>query len=242
MAGPIIIAVKVFFCIEPLRNIEIKNIEIEDTSGPIDHGGSSKLPLTINTSPNLRCETVRTKYNVFIDLHTNLEWRSTTAGLWIGQEYTCSSQNPPLPSRYLSLVEKKLDLTANRQPAQSNEALQREFITGLLTITAANKVPSSEFIQAIEETLANIKPTMNEQWFRFGTKDINEELTRAKANLHKEWISVAINYSLFGFILSHLEIVFYIAHRNIFVFSSAADVQGRRCRLFNLRISRSRSY
>ena len=83
----IIIAVKVIFCLEPTREIEIASIIIKQPSSQtIKRGPPSpqRFPLRVELGTGLECRSVTTEYNMIRDAHTGLDWRSTRAGLWIG--------------------------------------------------------------------------------------------------------------------------------------------------------------
>ncbi|KAI9775819.1 MAG: hypothetical protein M1839_000870 [Geoglossum umbratile] len=114
-----IIVAKVAFCLEPLRENEIKDVIPQDPTAP---------------APSLKCLKVCTDYIVLDEPGAGLEWKSTTAGLWIGQEYTATNSHKRTYTKYLALQDQKLVL-ANQEPAyQTNQALQREFLAALKVI------------------------------------------------------------------------------------------------------------
>ncbi|KAI1795857.1 hypothetical protein LXA43DRAFT_1178377 [Ganoderma leucocontextum] len=77
----------------------------------------------------------------------------------------------PEPVRYLTLKD-GLTLTETEPPKEPKEALQREFLACLAEVVSANKVPSAEFLQAIETTREGIRRTMTDTWYLFGTTDL----------------------------------------------------------------------
>ncbi|OAP55293.1 hypothetical protein AYL99_10266 [Fonsecaea erecta] len=176
-----IILTKVVFCLEPTREIEIAVVDA-DGNGPIQ-GGFDPLPLQIQLADPLACERVTTNHNVLRDTHTGRDWQSTSAGLWIGQEYTAPDSSGGFSTMYLTLNgEKKLSLTADEPEKQDNQALQREFLAALASVVEANAVPGEKFIAAVEQTLDNIKRTMAANWFAFGSKDVMDKVNRARRN------------------------------------------------------------
>ncbi|PIL24016.1 transporter [Ganoderma sinense ZZ0214-1] len=88
------------------------------------------------------------------------------------REPSASLPPSPDPIRYLALRDGRLTLSENEQRREPKEALQREFLACLGEVVNANKVPSAEFLQAIETTLEGIKRTMTETWYFFGTTDL----------------------------------------------------------------------
>ncbi|KAI9778783.1 MAG: hypothetical protein M1839_007873 [Geoglossum umbratile] len=154
-----IIVAKVAFCLEPLRENEIKR------------------------APSLECLKVCTDYIVLDEPDAGLEWKSTTAGLWIGQEYTATNSHNRTYTKYLALQDQKLALIDQEPVHQKNQALQREFLAALKVIVDGNKVPSEEFITAIDRTLEGVEATMDQEWYTFGAKDALESVAKAKTNL-----------------------------------------------------------
>src|SRR5437016_1685611 len=133
--------VKVVF-LEPMRETDIRRVELQRGHEDLDPDYVEiQLPLVINTVSALRCRKVCTRYNIFEELATGFEWRSTTPGLWIGQEYTTVDPDGKGLTSYLSTESQKLTLKFDKETTQANQALQREFLAALKNVTQANKVP-----------------------------------------------------------------------------------------------------
>ena len=66
----------------------------------------------------------------------------------------------------------KLTLSEAEPQKEAKDALQREFLACLAEIVRANKVPSAEFLQAIETAREGIRKTMSDTWYLFGTADL----------------------------------------------------------------------
>jgi hypothetical protein len=180
----VIILTKVIFCLEPTREIEIASV-VADMNRPIQ-GSPDLLPLKIQLGNNFICQTVTTDYNVVHESHIGLDWRSTTAGLWIGQIYIASNSSGDVSTRYLATdQQKKLTLVAEDPEKQNNQALQREFLAALATVVEANLTPSGKFIAAVQRTLDNIKRTMTTDWYAFGSKEITNKIDKAQQN--RKW-------------------------------------------------------
>ncbi|KIV78829.1 hypothetical protein PV11_06439 [Exophiala sideris] len=176
----IIIVTKVIFCLEPTREIEIASVAV-DTDGLDQQRGPDPLPLKIQLGGDFVCRKVTTDYNIIREPNTGRDWRSTTAGLWVGQAYTASNGSSVDCTRYLAIdQQKKLTLLSGEPEKQDNQALQREFLAGLAAVVEANVVPSRKFIAAVERTLDNIKDTMATNWYVFGSKDVMEKIGKAR--------------------------------------------------------------
>ncbi|KAK4949704.1 hypothetical protein LTR10_011545 [Elasticomyces elasticus] len=176
----IIIVTKVIFCLEPIREIEIARVAV-DTDGLDQQRGPDPLPLKIQLGGGFICQKVTTDYNIVREPNTCRDWRSTTAGLWVGQVYTISDGSSADSTRYLAIdQQKKLTLLSGEPEKQDNQALQREFLAALATVVEANVVPSRKFIAAVERTLDNIKDTMATNWYVFGSKDVMEKIGKAR--------------------------------------------------------------
>lgn len=184
----LVIVVKVIFCVEPLREIEIEDAgpQVVSTVDPgLGVDTSTILPLKINLVETLSCQRVCTDHNRFRDHVNGLEWRSTSAGLWIGQEYQARGNDGRPLKKYLADRERQqLDLADTRPDPQANEALQREFLAALKIVVESNKVPSRDFIAAIDRTLENVKATMNATWYLFGSKEVLEQVLKAKRDFY----------------------------------------------------------
>ncbi|EXJ79438.1 hypothetical protein A1O3_08940 [Capronia epimyces CBS 606.96] len=175
----VIILTKVIFCLEPAREIEIASVSA-DTGGP-NQTGPDLLPLKVELGDSLVCRRVTTDHNIVHDPRASLDWRSTTAGLWIGQAYVAEAGSGNVSTRYLAIDhEQKLTLLAGEPEKQNNQALQREFLAALATVVEANAVPSNMFIAAVERTLDNVKSTMATNWFAFGSKDVVDKIGKAR--------------------------------------------------------------
>ncbi|KAL7283411.1 hypothetical protein ACG7TL_002841 [Trametes sanguinea] len=96
--------------------------------------------------------------------------------------YVKSSGSLPLV-RYLALAEGRLTLSEKEPPAESNQALQREFLACLAEVVKANKVPSIEFIRAAEAMMRGIRGTMSDHWYMFGTTDLSRYLSNARRDI-----------------------------------------------------------
>ncbi|KIW11633.1 hypothetical protein PV08_10935 [Exophiala spinifera] len=188
----VVILIKVVFCIEPMREIEIASAR--------PHGGNAHqnpqitnpvtlpalLPLKIQLADPFTCSFVSTDYNVFREANAGREWRSTSAGVSIGQTYTAvGDDGSPLTKCLAHTQDGKLLSLADDPPTpQSNEALQREFLAALSVVVEANRVPSVEFVTAIERTLCQVESTMEPSWYAFGAKDVTDRVKKARRDLH----------------------------------------------------------
>ena len=66
---------------------------------------------------------------------------------------------------------------SEKEPAkEANQALQREFLACLAEVVRANKVPSMEFLLAVEAMREGIRKTMSDNWYTFGTTDLTRYL------------------------------------------------------------------
>lgn len=70
----------------------------------------------------------------------------------------------------------KLTLSETEPAKESNQALQREFLACLAEVVKANKVPSVEFLLAVEAMRDGIRKTMSDKWYAFGTPDLSRYL------------------------------------------------------------------
>ena len=183
----LVIVAKVFFCVEPLRPTEVKKVIVQGTglSKVRQTGDDVRLPVHVNTGASLRCQHVCVGYTVLEDHITGLTWTSTSAGISIGQEYAATDGTGTRLVKFLALVgeEKELGLVNDRPVPQGNKALDREFMAALAVLVRANKVPSREFLAAMEMSARNIEATMTPLWFRFGSKDLFDEVRTAKQDL-----------------------------------------------------------
>jgi len=180
----VIILAKVIFCLEPVREIEIASVVIDATSSNQPEPGPDMLPLKIQFGDGFVSKRVTTDYNCVYNVsNPSVEYRSTTAGLWIGQLYvTPDSKNTDGAStRYLAINDqKRLVLVTGEPEKQSNQALHREFLAAMATIVEANILPSEQFTTAIHRTLDNIEHTMTAEWYSFGSRMVFEKLAKAK--------------------------------------------------------------
>jgi hypothetical protein len=185
----LILVVKIVFCLEPMREAEILKVEVQSGYERTDAtDGEIQLPIVVNTVPSLICRKVCTRYNIFEDRDSGIEWRSTTPGLWIGQGYDSDGEDGKRGTLYLStefteLGSQNLSLVATKPPTQDNQALQREFLAAIKNVVEGNKVPSKEFVAAVEQTIAGMKSTMTPEWHTFGAKELREELGKVKGAL-----------------------------------------------------------
>ncbi len=179
-----IIIAKVIFCLEPTREIEIASITAQGCQSQSISHGPDRLPLRIQLGTGFICQSVTTEYNTIHDSYTDVEWRSTTAGLWIGQAYEAPCNLGAMPKRYLAIdQQKKLALIEDAPEVQKNQALQREFLAALVAVVASNKVPSQKFVESVETTLRNVQCTMSSDWYAFGSKAVLEKVRKAKQDL-----------------------------------------------------------
>ncbi|KAI0807563.1 hypothetical protein C8Q74DRAFT_73516 [Fomes fomentarius] len=89
------------------------------------------------------------------------------------KQETSLSASSQEPVRYLTLGrDERLTFSETEPVREANEALQREFLACLAEIVKANKVPSLEFLTAIETMTKGIQKTMNDNWYIFGTTDL----------------------------------------------------------------------
>ncbi|CDO69504.1 hypothetical protein BN946_scf184785.g9 [Trametes cinnabarina] len=85
--------------------------------------------------------------------------------------------------RYLAQADGRLTLSEQQPAAEANQALQREFLACLAEVVRANKVPSVEFIGAVEAIKHGIRATMSDHWFVFGTTDLSRYLRNARRDV-----------------------------------------------------------
>lgn len=182
----LLIFTKVIFCMEPLRQMEIRGLRYQDDNTAVSDRGletnvAQLIPLHIPTDPAWRCLGVWTTHISLQDVETGVEWRSTTAGVSIGQDYV-SIDNDTKAVKHLafSATSKSLCLVDEQPALQTNQALQREFLAALCSITKANCVPSKAFLDAVEKTSRNIAVEMNEMWYDFGSKELTKELEKQR--------------------------------------------------------------
>ena len=188
----IIILAKIFFCVEPLRQMEILKIKYQSTGqdAQLPKNTALELPLDLHLASDWQCVRVTTHFNVIQEQSTGGEWKSSTAGLSIGQVYS-AVDGRERTMKYLALVEhgKKLGLVDEAPEPQSNHSLQREFLAALAAVVSANKIPSREFVEAVETMMSNIQSTMPKTWWKFGTKDLQDGLATAKVSLlWRKWL------------------------------------------------------
>ncbi|GBE77742.1 hypothetical protein SCP_0106240 [Sparassis crispa] len=187
----VILFAKVVFSLEPLREISIKRVwPMVNCSHPLQPERASRLrnvrlPMTVNSAPEFTFLEVCIGKNIVVEQATKRRWQSCTPGLYIGQPYfsgekECASSLSVSIVRYLALSEGKLTLTVDEPAKEKNQALQREFLACLAEVTKANKVPSLEFVLAVETTMRGVRQTMDAQWFAFGTKDLVQYLETCK--------------------------------------------------------------
>lgn len=177
----VIIFIKVGLSVEPLRQITIQEVwPLDNTNKP---KLMTRLPLEINITPELAFLHVGIHNNIVAEQDTQIKWQSHHPGLYIGQPYFSlaqSSDGSQSTVRYLALSNNILTLSVVEPPKESNQALQREFLSCLADIVKANKVASWEFVIAIEVAVNGIKETMEPEWFNFGTKDLLQYLRKCK--------------------------------------------------------------
>ncbi|KAI0670357.1 hypothetical protein C8Q78DRAFT_975164 [Trametes maxima] len=93
--------------------------------------------------------------------------------------------NPPIQIitqplvRYLTAKDGRLTLSEKEPMAEPNQALQREFLACLAEVVRSNKVPSVEFLSAVEAMRDGIRSTMSGNWYAFGTTDLSRYLRTA---------------------------------------------------------------
>ncbi|KAI0721066.1 hypothetical protein C8T65DRAFT_254477 [Cerioporus squamosus] len=88
------------------------------------------------------------------------------------------------PIRYLALGrDGKLTLSETEPAKESNQALQREFLACLAEVVKANKVPSVEFLLAVEAMREGIRKTMSDNWYAFATADLSGYLRASYVNV-----------------------------------------------------------
>lgn len=189
----LVILAKVVFCVEPTRQMEIHRVKRRDTGEEVhlQMDGPLQVPLHIEMAEQWSCCQVTTHYNIFRHRDTAVKWRSASPGVYIGQPYTSVAEEGKRSLKYLAFTGDSMELgLVDVAPApQTNEALQREFLAAMVAVVAANKIPSREFIAAVETGLASIKANMPPHWFRFGAKDVNDAIASAKATLiWREWL------------------------------------------------------
>ena len=172
--------------------MEIRSVKCQGTQqeAQVPNSGVLRIPLEIHTADRWRCSQVNTHYNILTDQETCTDWQSTSAGLYIGQEYTAIDNNKR-STKYLALTgdEKKLGLVDDPPELQENQALQREFLAALAVVVIANRIPSRQFIAAVEVMMSNIQLTMSKTWYKFGSKDLMDAVIAAKTTLiWREWL------------------------------------------------------
>ncbi|KAL6253280.1 hypothetical protein RBB50_001003 [Rhinocladiella similis] len=188
----VVILIKVMFCIEPMREIEIASARAQGDDDALRSGHITDLvttpallPLKVQLGAPFTCKFVSTDYNVFRESDTGREWRSTSAGVWIGQTYTTVNDDDSISTKYLAHAQdgKLLFLTDDAPTPQSNEALQREFLAALSVVVEANRVPSDRFVAAVERTLGRVEGKMAPNWYSFGAKDVSDKVKKARRDL-----------------------------------------------------------
>lgn len=156
------------------REICTKKHESNDCSLPQRYGDA------------FTCGVVTTDYNVFRESNdAGREWRSTSAGVWIGQTYTTIDDDRSSSTRYLAHGQggKFLSLVDDATTPQSNEALQCEFLAAVSVVVEGNRVPSDMFIKAIGRTLEQVQGKMPPSWYSFGAKDVTDRIKKAGRDL-----------------------------------------------------------
>ncbi|KAK4994324.1 hypothetical protein LTR66_005621 [Elasticomyces elasticus] len=191
----LVIVAKIIFCLEPLRPTEVERVILQDTgsSQVRQNGDNARIPVNINTSAAWSCQQVCAGHVTLYEHATSLDWRSTSAGISIGQEYAAIDGTGKelidgmgkklIKFLVLSGGEHDLELADDRPVLQTNQALDREFLAALAVTMRANKVPSGDFLAAMERTAKNIEATMTPHWYRFGAKNLFEEIRTAKRDL-----------------------------------------------------------
>ena len=121
-----------------------------------------------------------TSYNIFENQTTGDLWKSTTAGLSIGQNYCCINNPDQSGTKYLAKTDQIDLITLIDSPPKSEDshALQREFLAAVSTIVATNSVPSRDFIAAIETTIENVRSAMPKFWFDYATAGLLDGISR----------------------------------------------------------------
>lgn len=181
--------IKGVFCLEPLRHTEIKSVTfLSNPNSEINNAKrppGQRLPLTANTISSLTCTAICSEYTLLQEPATGLRWRSTSTGVWIGQEYILeTTDSHKQHSKYLTTTtENRVELTDDPLPRQDKDVMQREFLAALQVIMQSNKVPSKEFVQAVEVAVEGAKGTMDPIWFNYGCKGVLDQISRAKHNL-----------------------------------------------------------
>ncbi|GFF40233.1 hypothetical protein IFM51744_04393 [Aspergillus udagawae] len=174
-----IVAVKVVFCVEPLRQTELQNIT---PARDLPLRRDQRLPLIINLRPSLECKKVCVGYNIFEEKETGHEWQSASAGIYVGQRYV-RSKNHSMQSKFLAIEDDVLFLADSEPTKEDNDRLQREFLAALKSVVEANKIPSEKFVAAVQSLVCNLKTTMSPEWVTFGAKDAIDAVNRASRDL-----------------------------------------------------------
>ena len=177
-----VILVKVGCCLEPLRFTEIQKTHTNATEMMTQTPDSTalRLPLDIHLAGPWRCQMVTTSHNIFENQTTGDLWKSTTAGLSIGQNYCCINNPDQSGTKYLAKTDQIDLITLIDSPPKSEDshALQREFLTAVSAIVATNSVPSRDFIAAIETTIENVRSAMPKFWFDYATAGLLDGISR----------------------------------------------------------------
>ncbi|KAJ7280019.1 hypothetical protein C8J57DRAFT_1712071 [Mycena rebaudengoi] len=184
----------VAFSLEPLRQIEIKSIEPLEGSRSVVmpvRKEDIRLPLKVNTTQEWQFTEICVGHNVVQG--GGRKWVSADPGLYIGQLYSSESviiadenlsqMNGDIKTRYLAIEQDTLTLATVKPQKESNQALQREYLACLAEIVKANKVPSMEFVEAVNMTAESMRKGMEVDWFAFGTKDLMSFIQKAKADM-----------------------------------------------------------
>ncbi|KAI0709265.1 hypothetical protein C8Q76DRAFT_742703 [Earliella scabrosa] len=96
------------------------------------------------------------------------------------KQESVSTTASPEPVRYLALSKDgKLTLSETEPQHETNQALQREFLACVAEVVRANKVPSTEFLLAVEAMCQGVRKTMSDNWYAFGTTDLLRYLRAA---------------------------------------------------------------
>ncbi|GBE77771.1 hypothetical protein SCP_0106530 [Sparassis crispa] len=121
-----------------------------------------------------------------VEQATKRRWQSCTPGLYIGQSYFSGEKDSASSwsvhtVRYLASPRGSsllLSTTLRRRIRRSRD--QQEFLAYLAEVTKANKVPSLDFVLAVQTTMRGVRQTMDAQWFAFGTKYLVQYLETCK--------------------------------------------------------------
>jgi hypothetical protein len=188
----LILFTKVVFSLEPLRLISIK--DIRPNGGGSVVAAKTRLPMAITSAPEYSFVEVGVHGNIVEEVETKMRWQSRSPGVYIGQPYYQMSKASPSDSsdffqhaRYLALsgsgLEAALTLQDTEPTKEANQALQREFLAGLAEVVKSNKIASAAFVSAVEQTMEGIRATMEPQWFAFGSKDLQQYLSKCKVGI-----------------------------------------------------------